>query len=128
MVKEMTFKVEDLRAIVQKNRDEHCKIFEEALDGYRKTAISELETMLERAKKGKRVVEVRVHLPMPCDHTREYDAVIKMLELTADATVLLDQQEFTQYVMEDWDWMRDFLGASRVYGSEMAVESMQRRY
>ena len=111
-----------------KNRDEHCKIFEEALDGYRKTAISELETILERARTGKRVVEVSVHLPMPRDHTREYDAVIKMLELTADATVLLDQQEFTQYVMDDWDWMRDFLVASRTYGSEIAAEGLQRRY
>lgn len=126
MFREMTFKVEDLREIVEKNRDEHRKIFKEALIGYKEAAVNELEIMLERARVGKSAFEVRLHLPLPRDHTREYNAVIEMLRLTSDAEILLNQQEFTQYVMDDWDWMRDFLVSNSAYSTTAASNLKQR--
>ncbi|KKN13754.1 hypothetical protein LCGC14_1003040 [marine sediment metagenome] len=126
MFREMTFKVEDLREIVEKNRDEHRQIFTEAIEGYRMQAVEEIEALLKRATDGSAAFEVRLSLPLPKDHTREYNAVIEMLRLTSDVEVGLNQQEFTQYVMDDWDWMRDFLVSNAAYSMTAASNLKQR--
>ena len=101
-----------LLAILQKNRDAHHAIFLEAQKGFRKTVIQELEKRLELARAGKRVDQY-LRLPEPVDRTRDYDRVISMLKMDLTDTVELSETDYSQYVMDDWEWKREFLGTNQ---------------
>jgi hypothetical protein len=99
---------------VKGNRDNHRAVFEKALEGYRKAVVRELEKMLEEAKKGLRIRR-EVRLVEPMDQTRDYDRIIKMLEMSTDDVIELDEKGFSQYVMDDWSWKANFLESTNPY-------------
>jgi hypothetical protein len=101
----ITVKVADLRAEIQANRDNHRAIFEEAVRKFRAEMISVLDKRLNDAKAG-RHVDQYLGLLEPEDHTRDYDRVLKMLDMHDDEHIEIDQDEFAQYVMDDWGWKR----------------------
>jgi hypothetical protein len=109
---------EKLMSIVKDNRDKHRKVFLEAIEGYRKEAINLLEKMIEKLKKGKTVNQY-INLPVPEDHTPEYDRVIKMIELDTRGEITLGEEEFAQYVMDDWRWKREWVGTVSNYTSSV---------
>ena len=110
-----------LLAILRENREHHRAIFEEALEGYRTRAVKELEAHVERIKIGK-VERVSVNLPVPEDHTRDYDRVIRMLEMHLADQVVLDEHTFQNYVEDDWSWTRQFLMSSSPYSQRAEAE------
>jgi hypothetical protein len=98
---------ETLRALVQANRDEHRNLFEEALDAFREQAIANLEARIEQIRNGGQV-ELYLNLEQPVDHTEDYDRVLQMLDYELDEEVTLTEQEFAQYVQDDWGWKQAF--------------------
>jgi hypothetical protein len=54
-------------------------------------------------------------LPEPQDHTIDYDRVIKMLEMSVDSLIELDEGAFDQYVMDNWSWKGDALATNEMY-------------
>lgn len=112
---------EKLTQIVQKNRDNHRQIFEEATEGYRAKAIEELDKNLALAKAGKRFLTV-LHLIEPVDQTREYDKVLRMLQLTEDTIIELTDQEFTCYVLDRWQWRDAFYVSNATYSAKAAQD------
>lgn len=113
-----TVKVEKsgLLAIIRDNRSAHRAAFEKALTGFRAEAMNRLEGMLERLRKGK-TVNMAIHLPVPQDHTPDYDRAVRMLELDVEDHVILTQREFAQYVQDDWGWKQDFLTTCSGYSA-----------
>ena len=102
--------------IVRKNRDKHRGVFEAAVEGYRKRAEELLGAQLALILDGK-TPELRVILDRPRDHTRDYDRVITMLELDTREELLLDERTVAQYIMDDWQWKREFLRMSTAYAA-----------
>lgn len=105
---------------IRKNRSQHRKIFEEAIEGYRKQMIEELEARIYALKAG-RSVEHHFRFVVPEDHTKDYDRVIQMLEMEVNEEIELDERSFACYVMDDWDWRRDFISNATSYGSVAAA-------
>lgn len=105
-------KKQELMERVTENRDRHREQFEKGLDLYRDAVIAELETWLERARKGKRI-RVRTQLAAPEDHTSEYEQVLDMLSMSVEEEIELTAQEFAQYVRDDWGWRRQFTATMR---------------
>jgi hypothetical protein len=96
-------KREELLTKVRANRDAHRDLFLKAQEGYRKLVIEELDKMLAEAKAGRRISR-SINLARPLDHTSDYDRVIMMLEMSVDDTIVLDANEFDQYVRDRWAW------------------------
>lgn len=115
-----TFQIDDLLSILGKNRDDHRAIFDEAVEGYKQKATELLEDHIDRIRKGD-LTAVYVNLPRPEDHTQDYNRVIKMLELSTDSTIELDEHDFAQYVMDDWAWKRQFLISNTHYSTTAAA-------
>ena len=103
----ITVKKTELLSIIQENRTTHRTTFEEALKGFKAAAISQLESLLNRLRQGK-AANVSLHLPIPQDHTPDYDRAVRMLELHTEDTLCLTEHEFAKYVMDDWNWKREF--------------------
>lgn len=101
-------------AKLRENREGHRAVFEEALDGYHKTVVEHLEEALANAKGGKKYTP-SIYLPEPQDHTRDYDRVIALLDMSLDDELELSVGEFAQYVLDDWGWKGDFITTSSNY-------------
>jgi hypothetical protein len=102
------------------NLGRHRAIFDQAVEGYRKLAVRQLTDHIKRIQKGK-LVEVYVRLPLPEDHTRDYERVIQMLERSLDETAPLSETDFRAYVQDDWEWKRAFLTSSATYSADAAL-------
>lgn len=74
----------ELLEIIKQNREKHAKIVKEAKEAYRLAAIDAFEKELEVAKAGKPFRNYLDELTPPSDHTKDYDRVIKMLEMSKD--------------------------------------------
>lgn len=95
---------------VKGNREAHRALYEEAVIGYRKRAVLEIERMLDEARLGK--IRHSIHLPIPEDHTEDYDRIIDMLELDQRPSVLLGEQEFSWYMRDEWSWKGAFYAST----------------
>lgn len=112
----VTVKRDELLERVTENRNNHRAIFEEAQIKYREFVIKELDSMLDDAKAGRKVRRA-VSLPEPEDHTRDYDRVITMLQMSVNDEVELLSQEFENYVMDNWGWNASFTANTMRYTS-----------
>jgi hypothetical protein len=84
------------------------------VEGYRTRKIAQLEDQIAAIEKG------RIHakfeaLPVPVDHTIDYDRVIRLVELDINDTMTLDEAEVGMYVMDDWHWKREFQTTNAYY-------------
>lgn len=110
----VTVKKEELLAALQENRATHRDIFEEAVDGWRTKAIELLEQRVEEVRKGK-MLTVLVQLPVPEDHTADYDRAIRMVTMEVSDEIELDEREFSELVMDDWGWKRQWVQTASAY-------------
>jgi hypothetical protein len=121
----ITVKKPELLAKLQQNRADHRAIFEEALAGWMAEAERELTEQRERLLAGVRR-DVYVRKPVPTDHTSDYDRAVAMIEMSIGETIVLSEEDFAQYVMDDWGWQSQFL--SNTYGSTRAVSKFSASY
>lgn len=98
------------------NRLKHNEIFLAAQLNYRQQMITELDRMLKEAREGKRF-QRSVTLCEPVDHTKEYDAAIAMLTMSTDGEIQISHNDFAMFVLDDWQWKRNFLTTNSAYVS-----------
>lgn len=92
---------------LRQNRDEHKVIVEKAQAVYREKMIEEMERMLAEAKAG-RPIRRAFSLPVPEDHTEDFDRALQMLDWELGHHIELDEVQFAQYVQNEWGWARSF--------------------
>ena len=110
----VTCKKAEILAALRKNRDAHRDIFLAAQNGYRKEVIAELEKSLKDAREG-RNVQTTIELEAPEDHTKAYDRIIRMLEMSVKDEIEVSELQFQQYVLDDWTWKFHFASNSARY-------------
>jgi hypothetical protein len=99
---------------IKANREAHRAVVKKALAGYRARAIIEFEHQLKLAKQGK-AFRRSLNLVKPEDHTKNYDRVIQMLELSASRVITLRERDFIRYVSDEWEWTDDFALSTSAY-------------
>lgn len=119
-MEKVTVRKDELMEALQENRAKHEAIFLEAVEGYKAEAVRQLEEHIDRIRAGK-LPEIFVRLAAPANHTREYDRAIRMLEMEVGDQVDIDAHSFGCYVMDDWDWKRQFLTSNSVYSATAAA-------
>lgn len=104
----------DLIATIQENRDAHRDQFLAAQVKYREKVIEELDRRLAMVRDG-RQFDLAFRLPEPVDYTSEYDTVLSMLEWEVDDFVELEHHDFERYVLNKWEWARNFAASTQSY-------------
>lgn len=104
----------ELLDILHTNRDGHKAIFDEACEGYKAECIKQLEAHLEQVKSNK-MFRVIVSLPVPEEHTSDYNRAIRMLEMELKNEVVVDEATFQCLVLDDWNWKHQFLTSNASY-------------
>ncbi len=125
-MRDVKVKREELLHTIRENSQKHIDDYEAAIKGYKKMALTKVKETTDRITKqvesleeGEmlRTVGYMINLTVPENHAKDYDQVIKMLEMCVEAVVVVGSQEFACYVMDDWDWKEDFRETTRMYGA-----------
>jgi hypothetical protein len=101
---------------MMENRSNHREVFEAALDGYITHGTLLLEQKKQALLAGKNP-EIHISLDRPTDHTRDYDRVIGMVTAHQGDTFELAEQDYAQYVDDDWSWKRQWARTSNSYAA-----------
>lgn len=118
---------DELLVALKENREKHIREYQESVDGYKDMAIEEINRAMNRLKQ--RVEELRAgevmrlhavgfDLEVPKNHQKDYDQVIKMVEMSVENELELSSDEFACYVMDDWEWKPDFERTSMSYNKK----------
>lgn len=130
----MSFDKATVVETLKKNRAEHETIYNEAVEGYRKAfkeAVQETQSVLADKLgelKDEDLPSPRLNkhplqsLSVPKNQLKEYDTVLEMLELTADDTIVLDQDQYNCYMKDNWYWMNDFLVSNSAYSATASLK------
>lgn len=110
----ITVKKEELLKALETNREVHTREYADAIAGYHEAVLAELGKMYADAKEGKEYRK-HVNLAEPENHTKDYDRVIRMLQMCVPETVQITEVDFTQYVLDEWNWKGRFLATSSSY-------------
>jgi hypothetical protein len=129
-----------LLEIVKKNKEKHDIIYSGALEGYNAAVnnyLKKVESETERIKNlaieyskaeshGKvfdktGLYLIRCDIPSsPVSYAFDYEKTIKKLELSTAEKISLMDNEFNQYVMNNWSWKTSFLASNVGYCSGFA--------
>lgn len=108
-----------LLAEVKKNRTAHEKAYKESMIGYQHDSIEELKRMLADASAGKDFLD-HTGLDKPVSYLKDYDRIIRQLELSSEKIIELNEQEFNQYVMDEWGWKQSFTHLNTMYSKSIS--------
>ena len=103
----------DLIERLMNNRDAHRADYDRAVAVYKDRCIAEIESMLADARSG--VIRRNLTLPIPEEHTEDYDRAIDMLEWAQSDTIELTQAEFATLVRNQWGWLTSFTANTSSY-------------
>ena len=106
---------DELVGVLKKNRQQHGEVFEKAYGKFMQAVELELEHRLRRIRRGK-VVDLAIRLPEPRNMEDSYDRALQMLSMETRDEIELSEQEFQQFVQDDWTWKREFTTTASRYG------------
>ena len=115
----ITVKKNELLTVLLKNKSQHYDECNIAKKGYKLILIKKLVSLLQRAKRGRihtNEVVMELHtLQEPESHIKDYDRVIKMIQMCTKDELIVTEQEFQKYVMDDWEWKERFTTTNSAY-------------
>lgn len=106
----------DLLVRLRENRDKHHSTYEQAVVKYREAVEATLTRLLAEAKQHKWINHRALGaLPVPEDHTEDYDVAIGMLEADQRDSLVLDNNDYRRYILDQWEWAQAFARNSLSY-------------
>ena len=107
----------ELLGIVRDNKKKHVKEFDEAVKDYKKAALKVAKEHVDLAKTGDldQIAKIRAMPQRPTSYEKDYDRAIRMLELSVEDTIELEEDIFNQLVLDEWTWKNAFTASSALY-------------
>ena len=103
--------------ILRDNKEKHIKDYNESVIDYKNAVLKVAKRNLELAETGdmESMIKFRVFPQKPTSYEQEYNRSIRMLELSVDDTIELDNTLFNQLVLDEWQWKSSFVSTSTLY-------------
>ena len=107
----------ELLKIVRDNQKKHIKEYDESVKDYKKAAIKIAKEHVELAKTGdlEQIAKIKAMPSKPTSYEKDYDRAIRMLELSVDDTIELEEDIFNQLVLDEWTWKHQFVASGALY-------------
>jgi fibronectin type 3 domain-containing protein len=108
-----------LLAIVKENKAKHISEYNEAVDDYKALAVKIAKHNLELANTGDldKIKDMKSVPTAPTSYEADYTRAARMLELSVDDVIELEDVVFNQLVLDEWAWKRSFTTSSMLYKS-----------
>jgi hypothetical protein len=110
---------DELLKIVRDNQKKHVKEFDESVKDYKKAAIKVAKEHVELAKTGEldQIAKIKAMPQRPMSYEDSYNRAIRMLELSVDDIIELEEDIFNQLVLDEWTWKHSFVASGALYKS-----------
>ena len=107
----------ELLEIVRANKEKHIKEFTESVKDYKLAVLKVTKENYDLAKSKNldKIEEIKSIPHRPNSYETNYTRAIRMLELSVEDTIDVEQDVFNQLVLDEWDWKHSFLAASTMY-------------
>ena len=109
----------ELLKIVKDNQKKHVADYEESVVDYKAAVIKLAKANLKLANTGE-LPEIRKmkNLPQaPTSYEDNYSRAIRMLELSVEDVIDVEEHIFNQLVLDEWGWKQNFVAQSAMYKS-----------
>ena len=107
----------ELLGIVRANKDKHIKEFNEAVEDFKIAVVVLAKANLKLANTGDLVkIDSMKSIPSaPTSYEDSYSRAIRMLELSVEDIIELEETIFNQLVLDEWTWKRSFAASGAIY-------------
>jgi len=109
----------ELLGIVRENMTKHVTEYDEAVLDYKKAVVKIAQENFEIATRGdlKEMKGAKAWPIIPVSYEDSYKRAIRMLELSVDKVIELEDDVFGQLVLDEWDWKEQFSLSNATYKS-----------
>jgi coenzyme F420-reducing hydrogenase alpha subunit len=105
-----------LLKILADNRSKHVTEYEQAVEAYHEKTVETIRRVLAHAENREELDLKEIYnLEKPESHEKDYDLVIRMLNMDMEPKVTLSRQEYSQYVDDNWTWTASFKNSTSNY-------------
>lgn len=113
---------EVLVKILIENKNNHHDNFVKAVEKYKEKAVEVLKQNIENISSGKKL-RIYFALPVPEEHTKDYDRAIRSLALDTRVEIKLSEQDARCYVDDQWGWTQNYLSNTSSYLVSQKIET-----
>lgn len=109
----------ELLEIVRANKEKHIKEFLEAVEDYKTAAIKVATDNLALATSGdvEKISKIKSMPAKPISYEDSYTRAVRMLELSVEDVIEVEEDIFNQLVLDEWQWKHQFATTSALYKS-----------
>lgn len=109
----------ELLEIVKQNATKHLADYDEAVQDYKVLVAKLAKSNLKLANTGdlKEIAKMKKIPSEPVAYADNYSRAIRMLELSVEDTIEIEEHIFNQLVLDEWGWKQSFVAASALYKS-----------
>lgn len=107
----------ELLDIVRANKEKHIAEYVEAVNDYKALVIQIASANLKLAKSGdlEQIKRTKGMPQLPQSFEDSYKRAIRMLELSVEDIIEVEEDVFNQLVLDEWQWKRSFTASAMSY-------------
>lgn len=103
---------------IKEELEEHKKKYAAALNGWMEQMHSAAEKVIQRVSDGTLTAfpkEFRNLMEIPSLHVDDYEAALRMLEMSVEDEITLEPEDFDQLVLGNWQWKERWEATNALY-------------
>ena len=107
----------ELLGIVSANLQTHISEFNESVEDYKKLVLQITTVNLKLAKSASldEFKKIKALPSLPVSYEDSYKRAIRMLELSVEDIIDIEEDVFNQLVLDEWQWKRAFTVSNATY-------------
>jgi hypothetical protein len=115
----------ELLGIVQKNCTKHVSDFVEAVSDYKQAVVQVSTANLKLAKTADldKIKQIKGLPQKPVSYEDSYKRAIRMLELSVEDIIEVEEDVFNQLVLDEWQWKQSFSASNALYKTVLSGAS-----
>ena len=108
-----------LLEIVRENKEKHIAEYAESVEDYKAAVLKIAKKNLSLAKTGElpQIAQMQKAPMTPVSYEDNYTKAIRMLELSVEEVIDIEEHIFNQLVLDEWGWKQSFVAAGALYKS-----------
>ena len=113
----------ELLGIVIANKEKHILEFEESIEDFKAVVIKLTKENLKLAKSGdlNKIAKIKLIPSKPVSYENNYSRAIRMLELSVEDEIVVEEDVFNQLVLDEWQWKTSFLSNKPIWMSSDSI-------
>jgi predicted nucleic acid-binding OB-fold protein len=105
----------ELLDIVRVNKETHIKAYAEAVTDYKQLVVKVAAQNVDIAKTDSIIKHFNYWPTTPISYEDSYKRAIRMLELSIEDVIEVEEDVFNQLVLDEWSWKSQFVGSTTSY-------------